>query len=130
MLRTLLLGTLLLSAVAAQAADCPFAGPDVDDGLTAAPTCKAAARLLSDCALGASGDVARGGIVREKCERDFLPGLGPKEARAYRAGLARCARKYAKQEGSMYRSMAAFCAVELAERYSARALRKGRPTRR
>lgn len=103
---------------------CPVEFGEVDGAIEKASSCEAAYRILEACLLGASGDVSRAHAVREICERDFLPGLKPDTRRAYARAQRRCDRKYAGDEGTMYRSMEAVCAAQLAKGYSDRALRK------
>jgi hypothetical protein len=55
---------------------------------------------------------------RKRCERDFLDRLPRPRLRAYNSALDACERKYAHKDGSMYRSAAAVCAANVAERYS------------
>jgi hypothetical protein len=90
-----------------------------------APSCSAALELFSACALGGSSDVRLGGSVVERCERDFLSALSKAQKRAYQAEQKRCARKYSRQEGTMYRSATAFCLAEAAEKYARRFAKGG-----
>ena len=90
----------------------------IDGAINDAPTCAAGAKVFRACLVGASSDVARGGAIQERCERDFLKHLPRARLRAYNSALDACARKYGRREGSMYQSAAAVCAAEVAERYS------------
>jgi hypothetical protein len=113
---------LMTSSLAAD--DCPFGISDYDKieaALKAAPTCAAAVSIFRGCALGAGGDVARGAIAQERCERDFLASLRATEGHAYKRQIGKCWQNL--KDGSMYRAMAAGCAVDVAERYSRRALK-------
>lgn len=116
----------LLAALpfAVEAAECPVDYAKVDEVVAAAPTCRAALDLLNRCAVGATGDVIPAGTVRERCERDFLPRLSRAASARYAREQDACERKYAREEGTMYRSAEAFCHAGLAARYSARALRR------
>ena len=119
---TLLLVVALAGPAAAQE-ECQFPLSDyekIDAAIKAAPTCAASAKVFGACLLGASGDVARGGMVQERCERDFLHRLSADRRRAYKAALAACGRKYARQSGTMYRSMEAQCSAGVAVRFSGR----------
>src|SRR5215204_2023896 len=65
----------LLAAPAPGADECPFAISEfskIDGAINDAPTCAAGAKVFRACLVGASSDVARGGAIQERCERDFL----------------------------------------------------------
>lgn len=122
----------LLAQAAAAAAPggttCPVNG---DAGVIAAAirdaaTCKAAAALADACAFGASGDVALQDAVIAVCERDFVPTFKRGQHYTYHLERSRCRSKYARREGTMYVSAAAICEGQVAQRYSAMALRKKR----
>jgi hypothetical protein len=103
--------------------ECPHALSEFDkigQEVDKAPTCSAALELFSACAAGGSSDVGLGGSVVERCELDFLSGLNKERKRAYQAEQNRCARKYSRQEGTMYRSAEAFCLAQVAEKYAKR----------
>jgi hypothetical protein len=104
------------------AEDCPVSGfENVEKLLTGAPSCDRAMALFEACAFGASGDVGLGQIVTKKCEGIFLNRLSKSERRFYDRKVGACWQKYAKESGTMYRSMAAFCVAEVARAYAARA---------
>jgi hypothetical protein len=122
--------TMVLAIIALLAGAAPVLGAectlerDLDkmvEALQQAPSCAAAYRLFEDCEFVASGDVALGAAVQEKCEADFLGKLDATRRAAYRKQLFVCDHKYAKQSGTMYRSFEAFCragaARDLAKRY-------------
>jgi hypothetical protein len=62
-------------------------------------TCAAGAKVFRACLVGASSDVARGGAIQERCERDFLKHLPRARLRAYNSALDACARRYARRGG-------------------------------
>jgi hypothetical protein len=97
----------------------------ISQDMDKAPTCSAALELFSACAMGGSSDAQLGGSVVERCERDFLGTLSKARKRAYQAEQKRCARKYSRQEGTMYRSATAFCLAEAAEKFAKRAKAAG-----
>ena len=102
----------LLLAAPAQATDCPAEGSGWqgrEDAVRKAPTCNAALKVAEACAYGASGDTGLTNIVLEKCEAGFSARMSKAERRVYDRGIKRCDEKYRRQEGTMYRSMAAFC---------------------
>jgi hypothetical protein len=118
---------IMLSAIAALvmtaptwAAECTIERDKLDDALRATPSCAAAYRLFELCEYGASGDVPLGAIVQEKCEADFLPRLDGARKGSYRKKLAVCNHKYAKEDGTMYRSFEAFCRAGAARDFSKR----------
>src|SRR5829696_4768748 len=109
--------------------ECPidYVSDAVEDGLRAAPTCKAAVDLFWACGTGGGRDASRLQIVREKCEPDYV------SEKPLRRGVERevkaCWRNAARElgiEGSTYRSIAAYCSASVHDRYSARALRDKR----
>lgn len=116
----LLLFVMLFLAEPLAAADCPVArsGDTIADALEKAPSCAAAQKLFEACAYVASIDSMFGGIVTEKCEKDFLGKLSATQRKTYDRGKVACTRKYAKQEGTMYRSFEAMCISKLANSYS------------
>ena len=93
--------------------------------LRAAPTCDKSMALFSDCAYGASGDLMLGQVVTEKCEGDFLAKLGKAERRIYDGKIKACGRKYANEDGTMYRAMEAGCRADTAQQYSRRFRKAG-----
>jgi hypothetical protein len=112
----------LLLASPALAVDCPVLGfEDVEKLLTAAPSCDRAMALFEACSFGSSGDVGLGQVVTKKCEVAFLDRLSKSARRAYDRKVEACWDKYAKESGTMYRSMSAFCAATVAQAYAARA---------
>ena len=121
--RLVIVGTVALVSLPTWATeDCPFPISDdehINAALSSAATCHAAAELFSACASGAGEDVARAALVQRRCEKDFLKGLSSASKRSYKAELARCWQQ-GRKNGSMYRAMAAGCAVSVAEDYSRR----------
>jgi hypothetical protein len=112
----------LIGAVPAIAADCPTtdsveAGQRIADALT----CDASMQLLVACQLGSSGDVALSQIVIEKCESDFLTSLSKSARATYDRKAGACGNRFAGQSGTMYQSIRAICAAEVAHIYASRA---------
>jgi hypothetical protein len=110
----------LIAIAPAWAAECTTERDVLDDAVRGSASCAAAYRLFEDCELGASGDVPIGAIVQEKCEGDFLKRLDGAKKAAYHRKLSVCDHKYAKEDGSMYRSFEAFCRAGAARDYSKR----------
>jgi hypothetical protein len=123
----LVLWALLLQPMAAMAAgeDCPTEeGQEIERLLSEAPSCDRSMALFRICSYGASGDMALGAVVRERCEADFLDKLKGTERRRYNRWLRFCERRYARETGTMYRSLEAFCAATVAQVYARRAAAK------
>jgi hypothetical protein len=123
----------LFALGAAQAAteECPAKSTDMDDiiaALRGAPGCDRAMKIFQACEYGAGLDVQFGAVVEQKCEADFLSGLGASEKKAYASELGRCDAKYRNESGTMYRSFTAFCRAEVSQRYSQKALKAGPKT--
>jgi hypothetical protein len=118
----LVLSAMLFLAAPLAAADCPVArsGDAISDTLEKAPSCDAAQKLFEACAYVASIDSMFGSIVTGKCENDFLAKLNASQRKTYDRQKDACSRKYAKQEGAMYRSFEAMCISKLAAGYSKR----------
>jgi hypothetical protein len=105
--------------------ECPAKSTDMDDiiaVLNEAESYERAIKVFQACEYGTSGDIRFGAVVEKKCEADFLGHLREPQKSAYRRELRLCDRKYANEQGTMYRSFAAFCRAEVAQRYSRRAL--------
>jgi len=82
-----LLLTVVLAGPAPGADECPFAISEfskIDGAINDAPTCAAGAKVFRACLVGTSSDVARGGAIQERCERDFLKHLPRARLRACR----------------------------------------------
>ena len=116
------LSAFLLLVSPGLAEDCPVSGfEQIEKLLSGAPSCDRAMALFEACSFGASGDVGLGQVATKKCEGIFLTKLSKSERRAYDRKVGACWAKYAKEGGTMYRSMSAFCAAEVAQAYAARA---------
>jgi hypothetical protein len=108
--------------VPALAMDCPVSGYDqVEKSVTDAPSCDAAMQLLMACQQGSSGDVGVALIVIKKCEGDFLAALSDSARRGYERKAGACGNNFAGQEGTLFQSVRAICAAELAHSYAMRA---------
>lgn len=104
-----------------QPTECPLGEDQTrEDLLEAAPSCDSAMESFGACSYAASGDVALGAIVTEKCEADFLSRLSASQRRTYDQAQKRCARKYQRESGTMYRSFEAFCGAQVAQTYARR----------
>ena len=129
--RIVLAAVMLAISTAASAAkekpkkeECPTLDhQEIEDLLRKAPSCQRAGALFESCQFGTSGDVSLGAIVTEKCEGDFLGKLDAAQRRAYDREQKRCQRKYAHEDGTMYRSFEAFCGADVARNYSAKFLK-------
>ena len=125
--RTVLAVVVAVSTTISEAKDdskpeqCPTRELDsIADLIDQAPSCRHAVRLFE--IVGASGDVALGTAVTEKCEGGFLNKLTASQKQTYERRQKRCARKYQNKIGTMYRSFEAFCGAYVARNYSDRFL--------
>lgn len=107
--------------------DCPTSDwAKIEDLITEAPSCDASMELLLACQHGSSGDIPPALIVIKKCESDFLPSMTKSARRPYARKAEACWRQFAKESGTLYRSMRAICAAELARNYADRAAKHHR----
>jgi hypothetical protein len=105
--------------------DCPTLDYDkVESLLTDAPSCDASMQLLLACQRGASGDVGSAMIAIKKCEADFLPSLGKSRRRAYDRRVGACWNEFANDSGTLYQSIRAICAADVAHTYAGRAAKR------
>jgi len=119
----LAVSAMLLFATPVRAKDCPtqdFGYEAREEAVRKAPSCKAALEVMEACAYAASGDTGLGLIVHERCEPEFLPKLSKAQKRAYDREQKRCSDKYARQQGTMYRSFTAFCQAQSTVNYARR----------
>ncbi len=108
--------------VSAMAMDCPVSDYEqVEKRVSDAPSCKISMQLLMACQLGSSGDVALSLIVIKKCEGEFLPSLNDTARRGYEGKVAACGDKFANESGTLFQSIKAICAAEVAHAYAGRA---------
>jgi len=101
-------------------AECPvdaFDGEKILKAVEDAQTCKEASSVAQNCAYGSSFDVATTSIAILKCEQDFEVYTAPLGG-AYNTLISECGAKYENEQGTMYRSFAAFCALSVAEFFS------------
>jgi uncharacterized protein YecT (DUF1311 family) len=91
----------------------------LENALSKAPTCKAAADKFDKCLWGSSADVGFARIVIEKCDKDLLPKLNKAERERYIEEMHLCNYEYEKQEGTFFISAASSCHVDVAARFSA-----------
>ena len=94
--------------------------PNVIAAVQKAGSCYEAATVAESCAMGSSMDVGITQPAIEKCSKDFMAKLSKNkiDLSAYNRLLKRCGDKYAKMEGTMYRSAAAFCVLDINRVYS------------
>ena len=116
------LAAAMLCAVPARAADCPVErnGDAISGAIEKAASCEAAYNVFQACAYIASIDSMFGGLVTERCEKTFTTKLNAAQTKAYERGKDACVKKYAEQEGTMYRSFEATCISKLAVSYAKR----------
>lgn len=117
----LFVAPLVASAPAARAAEaCPAGDLQLDAIIRAietAPSCATAYKMAEACAFGSTADVQTTSIVIQKCEARM-----PQAQRAgYERAAKACHAKFASKDGTMYRSMAAFCAAGAAVKAAGKA---------
>ena len=113
------LAVLVPSAAFAADDRCPIESLSIDDitkGISEAPTCDAALKMFQKCSVGTSGDTGIGAVVTQKCEALFKDKLSAQQKRAYSRAKQVCDSKYAKEDGTMYRSFEAFCRAQAAHK--------------
>ena len=114
---------MLLMITPVRAKDCPVKEFSLDareDAIRKAASCKEALEIMEACAYGAGGDTGLGGAVHGRCEPEFLGKLSKAQKRAYDREQKRCDAKYARQQGTMYRSATAFCQARSTVAYARR----------
>lgn len=120
MARRLLVAAAMLGTLAcpAAAAECPVSGVDATiEAITQATSCDKAAEIYGLCTWGSSMDIQFADVAIKKCEADFLDKLDARQRRDYDRANMRCGRKYARESGTLYRSLEASCSVEVAKTY-------------
>lgn len=93
---------------------CPKAGDTYLDDVVGAmkgKSCGAAVLIAKSCGLGASGDVVIAGAATKVCQAGHAKSDKP----LFEQLSKRCATKYAGKDGTMYRSFAAYCQLDVAE---------------
>jgi hypothetical protein len=85
--------------------------------IASAQTCQKTVRLFKRCAIGASLDGRLALSVMKVCERSSLARMPAKERAAYEAEIDGCNRPYVLKRGTIYRSVAAHCRVDVMAQY-------------
>lgn len=81
---------------------------------TEANSCWEASEIVSACAISASGDVYTVGAAIARCNKD-IPAMSKKDQETYSYLKNKCNEKYDSMEGTMYRSMNAFCHLSVSK---------------
>lgn len=115
----LIAALLLLSTPFAFAEDAPTCvlngkeltnAEEIIQGVAAQPTCWEAARLSRACGWGTSIDLQFTAPAFEKCEAAFEASKPKDTDRALLTAMGdRCTERYSQEQGTMYRSMNAYC---------------------
>jgi hypothetical protein len=85
-----------------------------------APACKKPVGLFNRCTIGASLDGRLALSVMKVCEKTSLYRMSAKEREAYNAAIDACNRPYVLKRGTIYRSVAAHCRVDVIAEYARR----------
>jgi hypothetical protein len=100
---------------------CPAAiesDPDaIEKAIGEAQYCYKATEIAESCAYGSSIDGAFVGAATEVCEQSFSGKLSAKDKALYDSLLGRCGAKYENESGTLYRSMTAFCGLQVTEMF-------------
>ena len=121
MLRFIFAAAFAAQAASAALADDACFGTDADAmsaALEKAGSCRAAFAKFSECAWGSSADLAFGDIVTRTCEGEFLAKLSTSGKANYEDEAALCDYERERQDGTMYRSLAALCRAGVAARFA------------
>ena len=118
---TLTLSLLTISFSAHAIGQCPVEMGDnylekVAKLATNATSCYDASAVVEACALGASGDGFTVSAAITRCEKD-IPAKTRRESRTYKYLNKKCDDKYEGMDGTMYRSMNAFCHLSVTKLY-------------
>ncbi|MFA6236739.1 MAG: hypothetical protein WC635_05370 [Bacteriovorax sp.] len=81
---------------------------------TEAESCYEASAIVNACALGASGDVYTVAFAIARCEKD-IPQMSKKDLETFSYLKTKCNEKYDSMDGTLYRSMNAFCHLSVTE---------------
>jgi hypothetical protein len=123
----------VLLTTPAMAADCPVASmapSEVEKLILAAPDCQGGLTIFESCGMGGTSDVIVGQVVIEKCEATFDGKLSVAQRRDYERTQRACDRKYARQTGTEYRSLTAFCLAAAAGRVAKQFAKAGQPAKK
>lgn len=96
------------------------AADQLEAALKQAPNCEKATAILSKCWWGSSADVGFASIVLEKCEKSLLPRLAASGKSRYVRERELCAYEFAAQDGTLFLSEEAMCALDVAHRFDAK----------
>jgi hypothetical protein len=118
---------LLSGIVLAASVDCPPDHANLEKLVADAPSCDASMKLLLACQLGSSGDVSPATIVIKKCEDEFLASSSKRARRTYDRKVAACGREFANDSGTLFQSIRAICAAEVAHTYASHAAKRRKP---
>jgi hypothetical protein len=100
---------------------CPVSNGNEKVALVArATSCQDAVRLFKRCAIGATLDGRLALSVTRVCEKTSLARMPAKERAAYEAAIDGCNAPYALKRGTIYRSVAAHCRVDVMAQYAGR----------
>jgi hypothetical protein len=100
---------------------CPIADYDADKisaAIDGAGSCFVAAGIAESCAYGSSLDVSFVASATAICESGFGSMIEADKS-AYETLLGKCAKKYENTEGTLYRSMNAYCDLEVTKLFTA-----------
>ncbi|ANV92073.1 hypothetical protein AWQ24_14940 (plasmid) [Picosynechococcus sp. PCC 8807] len=99
-------------------ANCPvdFNFGSIVTSIEQADTCEQGINIARQCAFGSTADVMFVNLASEKCLTEIAP-LTCNQQTALDDLRQQCRDKYAEFEGTIYRSFAAFCELEVIEAF-------------
>jgi hypothetical protein len=124
MLKYLLSAVVVFSSVSSFAADCVDAkGQDIYNNpevftamIKNAKSCNEATEIANACAWGSSLDVSTAGAAFNVCAKELIKQSPNKKVSELLVTMRNtCTAKYAKLQGTMYRSMNAYCHLSALE---------------
>jgi hypothetical protein len=99
---------------------CPIADYDADKisaAIDGAGSCYTAAGIAESCAFGSSLDVSFVSSATAICQRGF-GSMTAADTKTYETMLGKCAAKYENVDGTLYRSMNAYCDLEVTKLFN------------
>jgi hypothetical protein len=99
---------------------CPvtdFNAEKIEQAIEQSTSCFDATNIAERCAFGSTMDIQFVGRASEVCGKSFDQ-MTAEDKAAYERLLGVCAQKYENEMGTMYRSMAAFCQLEVTKTFN------------
>ncbi len=120
MKKSLVFLMVVVSTCSAFASECPVQGFDADKIQTAiesANSCYSASDIAQSCAFGSAIDVQFAGAAVTICEKE-IKSITSAEKAVLDGLKSKCESKYENESGTMYRSAAAYCILNVSEGFA------------